>query len=236
MKILAVSDEESPALWDYFVPGRLDGYDLILACGDLKAEYLSFLVTMSHARLLYVRGNHDGAYLQNPPDGCECIDDQFVVYNGVRILGLGGCRKYRKGPFQYTERQMRWRIAKLWPALIRCGGVDIVIAHAAPQGLGDRDDPAHLGFAAFRKLIEKWRPALFLHGHVHRRYDHTMPREHIYESTRIINVSDRCTLDFPEPSDANPKDHNRLIWKTHHREKSVGWDLELTPQDFFYQE
>ena len=42
MKILIVSDEECPALWDYYVPGRLSGYDLIISCGDLKAEYLMF--------------------------------------------------------------------------------------------------------------------------------------------------------------------------------------------------
>ena len=91
MKILAIADEESPAFWDHYSPGKLDGYDLILACGDLKAEYLTFLVTMSHARLLYVPGNHDGTYEEKPPEGCECIDDQLVVYNGIRILGLGGC-------------------------------------------------------------------------------------------------------------------------------------------------
>ena len=31
MKILAISDEECPALWDYYTPGRLDDYDLILS-------------------------------------------------------------------------------------------------------------------------------------------------------------------------------------------------------------
>ena len=41
MKILAVSDMESAALWDHYVPGRLDPYDLILSCGDLKAPYLT---------------------------------------------------------------------------------------------------------------------------------------------------------------------------------------------------
>ena len=50
MRILAVADVECPALWDYFVRGRLDEYDLILSCGDLKAQYLTFLVTMSHAQ------------------------------------------------------------------------------------------------------------------------------------------------------------------------------------------
>ena len=94
MKILAIADEESPALWDHYSPGKLDGYDLILACGDLKAAYLTFLVTMSHARLLYIPGNHDGTYEEKPPEGCECIDDQLVVYNGIRILGLGGCLRH----------------------------------------------------------------------------------------------------------------------------------------------
>ena len=63
MKILAVSDEESPYLWDYYKPGRLDEIGLILACGDLKQEYLEFLVTMSTAPLCYIPGNHDKGYL-----------------------------------------------------------------------------------------------------------------------------------------------------------------------------
>ena len=49
MKLLLISDHENSFLWDYYVPGRLDGIDLILSCGDLKPEYLSFLVTMGRA-------------------------------------------------------------------------------------------------------------------------------------------------------------------------------------------
>ena len=62
MKILAVSDEECPALWDYYVPGRLKDYDLILSCGDLNAYYLSFLVTMARAPVLYVPGSTCSAW------------------------------------------------------------------------------------------------------------------------------------------------------------------------------
>ena len=113
MKILAVSDEECAALWDYYVPGRLKEYDLIISCGDLKVDYLSFLVTMAKCPVLYVHGNHDTGYDRNPPNGCDCIDDKLVVYNGLRILGLGGCRRYHPGAHQYTEAQMRKRIQKL---------------------------------------------------------------------------------------------------------------------------
>ena len=62
MNILIVSDEESPALWDYYTPGKLAGFDLILSCGDLNAKYLEFLVTMARCPLLYVPGNHDMRY------------------------------------------------------------------------------------------------------------------------------------------------------------------------------
>ena len=79
MKILALADEESPALWDGYVPGRLSDYGLILSCGDLKPEYLSFLVTMARAPLLYVHGNHDDCYEKKPPEGCLCADGKVVL-------------------------------------------------------------------------------------------------------------------------------------------------------------
>ena len=211
MKILALADEECPALWDYYVPGRLAEYDLILSCGDLKAEYLSFLVTMARAPLLYVHGNHDVNYLKAPPEGCDCADDAYVICHGIRILGLGGCRQYHEGPYQYTEAQMRRRIRRLSYVLWRNRGVDIVITHAPPRGLGDREDPAHLGFEAFRSLIEKWHPALFLHGHVHMRYEHGLPREQFYEGTRIVNVSERFVLDWPGEAVTGG---NSMVWKT----------------------
>ena len=102
MKILLISDEECLYLWDYYRPGRLDGIDLILSCGDLDAEYLSFLVTMGRAPVLYVHGNHDGSYQTHPPEGCTCIEDQVVRVGGLRILGLGGSPWYSGGPHQYT--------------------------------------------------------------------------------------------------------------------------------------
>ena len=90
MKILLISDEPDPMLWDYYRAGRLDGYDLILSAGDLDASYLSFLVTMGNVPLLYVHGNHDTSYEKRPPEGCECIEDRLYIYKGLRILGLGG--------------------------------------------------------------------------------------------------------------------------------------------------
>ena len=214
MKILAVSDLECPALWDHYIPGRLDSFDLILACGDLKAEYLTFLVTMSHARLLYVHGNHDGGYSSCPPEGCDDIDGHLVVYNGVRILGLGGCLWYHNGPHQYTEKQMQRRIGRLKHAIKKAGGVDIVITHAPPRGLGDLDDPAHRGFEAFVPLIGSCKPKYFLHGHVHLNYNRSVARVIDRGETAIVNVSERFEFDYPAHADRSAE----LKWLSRHRE------------------
>lgn len=217
MKILAISDEECKALWDYYVPGRLDGYDLILSCGDLKPSYLSFLVTMAKCPLLYVHGNHDGIYSQLPPEGCDCIDDGLLVYNGIRILGLGGCRWYHPGPHQYSETQMRRRIRRLRWRIRRLGGVDLVVTHAAPADLGDSDDPAHFGFEALRELLDKYHPAYLIHGHVHMSYGHTTPRQLDYNGTQIINAYERWTLDIPTPSLPETR-KNKIFWRVRPRQ------------------
>jgi Icc-related predicted phosphoesterase len=198
MKILVLSDEVCPALYDYYTPGRLAEYDLIISCGDLKASYLSFIVTMARVPVLYVHGNHDVGYERNPPEGCDCIDDQLIVYKGVRILGLGGSRKYRDAPHQYTEKEMQKRIRRLRWKLWWHKGVDIVITHAPPEGVGSLEDNAHRGFDAFLDLIDKYHPKYLLHGHVHLTYARDKTREREYHGTQVINVSERYVLDYPE--------------------------------------
>ena len=48
MRILAISDTESKLLWDYFDRKYIREIDLILACGDLDPDYLSFIATFCH--------------------------------------------------------------------------------------------------------------------------------------------------------------------------------------------
>ncbi len=195
MRILALSDEECKGLWDYYTPGKLSQYDLILSCGDLKAEYLRFLVTMGKGRLMYVHGNHDGNYEINPPEGCDCIEDKLVIYKGLRILGLGGSRAYGGKRHQYSEKQMKHRVRKLRRALGIAGGVDIVVTHAAPKDVGDAQDLPHQGFQAFVELMEQYKPAYWLHGHVHMNYGHNQERISQYQDTQVINCWEKHVLE-----------------------------------------
>ena len=196
MRLLLVSDEEDRYLWDFYRPGNLEGIDMILSAGDLKAEYLSFLVTMSNKPLLYVHGNHDAEYDRSPPEGCECIDDRLVTVNGLRILGLGGCQCNNYGPYQYTEREMERRIRRLSWKLHRAGGVDIVLTHAPVRGYGDEESVTHRGFETFLPLLDRWEPRYLIHGHVHRRYQPRQKDVLQHGNTTIINANGKYYLEL----------------------------------------
>ena len=188
--ILCVSDEEDNGLWNGYNNEKLKEYDLILSSGDLKAEYLEYLVTMSNRQLYYVHGNHDEAYDKKSPEGCVCIDDKVIVHDGIRILGLGGSYKYRAdGKYMYTEKEMKKRIRKLKPKIKKVGGIDIVVAHGPIKGYGDLNDYAHQGFECFKDLIHDYHPKYFLFGHIHSRYDTNYTGFYELEGTQIINVS-----------------------------------------------
>ncbi len=188
MKILLIADQADPLLWEHLDRRKLEGVELVLSCGDLPAAYLSFLTCFTPAPILYVHGNHDGIYRQSPPEGCICIEDTIYVHNGIRILGLGGCMRYNQGAHQYTEWQMRWRVLRLWFPLLRHGGFDILLTHAPALDLGDDKDRAHRGFSTFLRLIDKYHPRLFVHGHVHQSYRYDFKRVRQRGDTQVINA------------------------------------------------
>jgi Icc-related predicted phosphoesterase len=92
---------------------------------------------------------------------------------GLRIAGLGGSRRYRPGPNQYSDRQQarraRWLAARIRlrrPRRTRAHRLDVLLTHAPPRGVGDGPDPVHLGIPALNALAGRLQPLLLLHGHV----------------------------------------------------------------------
>jgi len=198
MRIMIVGDEESKSLWDYFEPSKLEGIDLIISCGDLSPHYLSFLATFTKAPVIYVHGNHDGCYERTPPDGCICIDETLYKYRGLRILGLGGAMKYRPGPHMYSQKEMKKRVKKLRWKLLFNRGFDILVTHAPAYRFNDGDDMPHTGFEVFIKLLDKYKPKYFFHGHVHATYGGRYKRTSSYKDTQVVNAYERYIVDIDD--------------------------------------
>ena len=189
MKILAVSDFIEPLSSDLLRGNIFSDVQLIISCGDLPPDYLSALSRAFAAPLYYVKGNHDLRYESSPPKNGFDIHAQLVPFGDLTILGLEGSHWYNGRPLQYTEAQMRQIVRFLRPRLRRSKHLDMVVAHAPPRCIHDTDDPCHRGFQVFRRLINRYQPKYFLHGHIHRRFDEPEQRVTRIGRTRVINCS-----------------------------------------------
>jgi Icc-related predicted phosphoesterase len=112
--------------------------------------------------------------------------------HGLRVAGLGGSLRYKDGPNQYTQAQMRWRALNLEFRMrlkrVRSGHrkLDVLITHAPPFGVAPAEDAAHVGVVAFHRIVQSLHPVLLVHGHLHP-YGKTQP-ERRADGTRIINA------------------------------------------------
>jgi calcineurin-like phosphoesterase family protein len=217
MRILCVSDQIDPLVYSPRMKDRFRDVDLVLAAGDLPAEYLGFITSMLNRPLLYVAGNHDlvrsesrspywisGAEEESPRDeqGATELTFKLKREEGLIVLGLPGSMVYNGGPNQFTEAAMALRIAALVPRLLLNRllfgrSVDIVLTHAPPRGIHDRDDPCHRGFKSFLWLMRKFKPRWLVHGHIHL-YDLADVRVSEYGETTVINAFGHWILETEE--------------------------------------
>lgn len=168
IRILAISDEPDPSLDSAATREGLGEIDIIIGAGDLQPEYLSFVTDAFHAPLRYIRGNHDhGAawahterrYLPQPMPDATVIEEA-----GLRIVGFSGSPRYSTRGMEVSGPGM-WALAMLaWLRAWRARPV-LVVSHAPPRDVNDDQDRAHRGFTAFRWLVSRLSPPLWLHGH-----------------------------------------------------------------------
>lgn len=196
MKILSIADYVEPVLYDQIDHDRFAGIDLILSSGDLPPEYLSFLSSTFNVPLYYVRGNHDIRYDSKPPEGCVDLHANIVQFQNLNILGFEGSRWYNGGPNQYTDRHMQKTIRSMRFKIWKKGGVDMIITHAPPRYIHDAEDPCHKGFKSFRRLIDKYDPAYFIHGHIHQKFDDPSQRVTVLNNTKVINTYGHNVLEI----------------------------------------
>lgn len=195
LRVLTVSDFVDKELTRKVEDRSLDPVDLIISCGDLAPEYLSFLRDRLDRPLFYVKGNHDIRYGPGNTLGCENINGRVVSFGGLNILGLEGSMWYNGGMNQYTEAMMKKNIFRLWFSIWRNRPIHMVVTHAPPMGIHDRDDLCHRGFESFVSLINKHQPDYFIHGHIHEAFENFEERVTRINSTAVVNTCGHAIIE-----------------------------------------
>jgi Icc-related predicted phosphoesterase len=171
IRFLVASDEPEPALRHARNRDEMGQLDGIIGCGDLEPDWLLFLADAFNTPLVYVRGNHDrgGGWNKRPllvPGWLEAGRVERLA--GIPIVGLEwpgvDVPDNRRRPWLAWRQTIAttWRL--LWTRLWR--RPVIVISHVPPAGVGDcPTDAYHVGFPAYRWLLDTLAPPLWLHGH-----------------------------------------------------------------------
>jgi hypothetical protein len=169
VRILAASDESDPALDDPRNREALGVIDLIVGCGDLSPDRLCFLADAFRAPIVFVRGNHDrGGPWPEPrqvPAPSEGMSEDEMTR--LPLLGLPWPTSDR-APARHDEGAAWWQILRLSGRRLLAPATTplVVYSHVPPRGAGDTpSDPYHVGFRAYRFLLDRLKPPLWLHGH-----------------------------------------------------------------------
>lgn len=210
VRVLAVSDEVDQRIYSTTVRDRMGDVDLVIGCGDVPSSYLEFLVDALNRPVYYVLGNHAEEFTRQGergepklPEGCINLGGRVLREPrfGIIMAGLPGSPRYSEHePVQYTEFQMTWMMLKMLPRLLwnrlRYGRfLDLLVTHAPPRDVGDREDFAHRGFKAMRTFLTRYAPEYQLHGHIHL-YDRTVSNCLTFHETAVINVYPYQRLDL----------------------------------------
>jgi Icc-related predicted phosphoesterase len=228
MKILCVSDTTDSLIYSDTVKDRFGDIDYILAAGDLSLDYLEFIVSSLNKPLLFVFGNHnlgDFAYYSRKSNffpsheplelnltryfaaaaGATHIGGKAVREGTLLFAGLGGSMRYNNGENQFTEFEMKLEMFKLFPRLLLNKlffgrYIDILLTHAPPFGIHDRQDRCHRGFKSFLWFMRVFKPKYLVHGHIHI-YGRDEVRRTQYYSTMVVNAYSHIIIEFNEGED-----------------------------------
>jgi len=135
-------------------------------------EQIEWLATLPAEHKVVIAGNHDMC-LQRPGQrepmlalfekhGITYLEDSGCEVLGYKIWGSPYSPTYGRWAFMESDQELVERFARI-PQ-----GIDILIVHGPPYGLGDwvpRGE--HVGSRALVPHIARVKPRLTVHGHIH---------------------------------------------------------------------
>lgn len=199
MKIVAVSDTHNRHKRLEIPEG-----DILIHAGDAtslgyKHEIESlgaWLKRLPHKVKIFVPGNHDFMFEQDPmqarelagdgKNGVHVLIDESLEVDGIRIYGSPWSKEFGAWAFMASEEMLRAFYSKV-PE-----GLDILVTHGPAYGLLDKlaRNGEAAGSKSLRVALSDKRPRFHICGHIHEAYGTAR-----FGDTRIFNAS-TCNLSY----------------------------------------
>ena len=139
--------------------------------GDLAELRVAarWIAGLPHRHKVIVAGNHDWAFAREPGaaramfNDAHYLQDAEVTIEGMRFYGSPWQPAFHDWAFNVPRGAA---LAAVWAKIPR--GLDVLITHGPPDGIGDRGAMAQrAGCADLRRRVVAIEPRLHLFGHIH---------------------------------------------------------------------
>lgn len=205
MRICAISDMHGQYNF------KIEPCDIVLICGDIvplyvqmsskdseewfKTFFIPWCNNLPCEKVVFIAGNHSFFLMKHPDrvklalegqDKIVYLNCEYYEYKGKVIYGTPWCKPFYNWAFMelVEESDERYKDVEHF---------DILISHDAPYGVSDvllqEDMPFvtkdHIGNHAITRLIERVKPQLALHGHLHS----TSHEVEMLGDTKVYNAS-----------------------------------------------
>jgi len=139
--------------------------------GDLAELRIAagWIAGLPHRHKVIVAGNHDWAFAREPGaaramfGGAHYLEDSGVTIEGLRFYGSPWQPAFNRWAFNLPRGAA---LDAVWANVPR--GLDVLITHGPPEGIGDRTTVVgRAGCADLRARVAEVAPRLHLFGHIH---------------------------------------------------------------------
>lgn len=167
--------------------------DLVILAGDITFfdESINGMIgpfMEKHKKIVFVNGNHDSlatSQLITKKYGVQNL--QFYPYKAgdIGFFGCGGSQMLGC-PTVLSEEEIFDYISKSYEK-IKDAKIKVMVTHAHAEGSFSESIAQFSGSEGVKKALEKFRPDLHIHGHVHQ----TENMEEKIGSTKVVCVGPR---------------------------------------------
>lgn len=186
---------------------KLEGGDLLIVAGDLTArdqinQYVEFYIWLdkqAYKYKIFIAGNHDneiqkGLDYEFANENIYYLEDSSVEIEGLKIWG-SPCTKTFPGMNPHCKAftcDTEEELAEKWAKIPE--DTDILITHSPPFGILDsipvKDGSLfHVGSKSLRMGMGKYKPRLWIVGHIHEGYGEFKDRTLSGDEYHIVNAS-----------------------------------------------
>jgi Icc-related predicted phosphoesterase len=177
MKVAVFSDTHT-LHWKIKIPDA----DILIFAGDMThcrtdrevVDFNDFLRSLPHKHKIVVAGNHDHRLADDPKKAklllsdAVYLQDESVVVEGITIYGAPWnplINDYACDAFALPRGKVLKRKWDMIPS-----GIDILVTHAPPSGIFDRNGPVSHGCTDLAAAVATLKPKYHIFGHIHNRH------------------------------------------------------------------